>query len=276
MALLIKANMHRRVIFKLTEVLPSLTFSDRIYFIQNLSTLCNAGAGNTRTVKEQRAIVEKLLPPFPEWILHTKLFCSDSQVKCWHCGKISERMRDFCDGCNKLQPLDKTLNYFEVLGIGEVFAVDTKSLTQIFRKLQAKLHPDKFSLATETEKQYALDHSSVINKAYRCLLNPVERALYLLDLAGQPLHEGQIDLDPEFLMEIMEVNEELAEATNKEAVADIGLKNQKILDDLLMEADDAFSRNDIQTARSVVAKVKYYHNIYLKVKDYERQHGIID
>lgn len=268
--------MHRRVIFKLTEVLPSLTFSDRIYFIQNLSTLCNAGAGNTRTVKEQRAIVEKLLPPFPEWILHTKLFCSDSQVKCWHCGKISERMRDFCDGCNKLQPLDKTLNYFEVLGIGEVFAVDTKSLTQIFRKLQAKLHPDKFSLATETEKQYALDHSSVINKAYRCLLNPVERALYLLDLAGQPLHEGQIDLDPEFLMEIMEVNEELAEATNKEAVADIGLKNQKILDDLLMEADDAFSRNDIQTARSVVAKVKYYHNIYLKVKDYERQHGIID
>ncbi|XP_064108254.1 iron-sulfur cluster co-chaperone protein HscB-like isoform X3 [Macrobrachium nipponense] len=127
-----------------------------------------------------------------------------------------------------------------------------------------------------TEKQYALEHSSIINKAYHCLLNPVERALYLLDLAGQPLHEGQIDLDPEFLMEIMEVNEELAEATNKESVADIGLKNQKILDGLLMEADDAFSRNDIQTARSVVAKVKYYHNIYLKVKDYERQHGIVD
>ncbi|XP_066952332.1 iron-sulfur cluster co-chaperone protein HscB-like [Macrobrachium rosenbergii] len=182
--------------------------------------------------------------------------------------------RTFVTKCNKLQP-GQNFKYFEVLGIGEVFAIDTKSLTQIFRKLQAKIHPDKFSLATETEKQYALDHSSVINKAYRCLLNPVERALYLFDLAGEPLHEGQIDLDPEFLMEIMEVNEELA-ATSKEAVADIGLKNQKILDDLLMEADDAFSRNDIQTARSVVAKVKYYHNIYLKVKDYERQHGIID
>ncbi|XP_064108253.1 iron-sulfur cluster co-chaperone protein HscB-like isoform X2 [Macrobrachium nipponense] len=216
MALLIKANMHRRAIFKLIEVLPSLTYAERSYFIQNFSTLCNGGAGNTRTVKET-AIVEQLLPPFPERsssILHPKCFCSDSQVKCWHCGK--------------------------------------------------------------TEKQYALEHSSIINKAYHCLLNPVERALYLLDLAGQPLHEGQIDLDPEFLMEIMEVNEELAEATNKESVADIGLKNQKILDGLLMEADDAFSRNDIQTARSVVAKVKYYHNIYLKVKDYERQHGIVD
>lgn len=41
-------------------------------------------------------------------------------------------------------------------------------------------------------------------------------------------------MDPEFLMEIMEVNEELAEADDKETVQEIGQKNQRILDNLLL------------------------------------------
>ncbi|ROT76973.1 putative iron-sulfur cluster co-chaperone protein HscB, mitochondrial-like [Penaeus vannamei] len=154
--------------------------------------------------------------------------------------------------------------------------METKQLSKTFRLLQAQFHPDRFTLKSEREQQYAADHSSQINKAYRCLLHPVERALYLLELAGQPLHEGQIDMDPEFLMEIMEVNEELAEADDKETVQEIGQKNQRILDNLLQEADTAFSNEDINTARQVVAKIKYYNNIYEKVRDYERSHGIID
>ncbi|XP_071526353.1 iron-sulfur cluster co-chaperone protein HscB isoform X2 [Panulirus ornatus] len=127
----------------------------------------------------------------------------------------------------------------------------------------------------QKEQQYALEHSSAVNKAYRCILHPVERALYLLELAGQPLHEGQLDMDPAFLMEIMEVNEELAEANDKDTVKAIGQRNQEILNGLLREADAAFSANDIETARNVVAKIKYYNNIYEKVQDYEREHGII-
>ncbi|XP_068233803.1 iron-sulfur cluster co-chaperone protein HscB [Palaemon carinicauda] len=276
MALLAKATMNRCLVFKLSEVFPCFSYSKRMYLLQNMPTTCVSGTNNTAGVTEQRTSVEKIRPLSPEFAFLPKFFCSDVHIKCWHCGKLIENIKGFCGECNKLQPLDRTLNYFEVLGIEKAFAIDTKSLTKVFRKLQGKFHPDKFSIGSETEKEYALDHSSEINKAYRCLLNPVERALYLLDLAGQPLHEGQLDLDPEFLMEIMEVNEQLAEAADKEAVAKIALKNQKILDGLLMEADAAFSRNDIQTARSIVAKVKYYNNIYLKVKDYERQHGIYD
>ncbi|XP_042230378.1 iron-sulfur cluster co-chaperone protein HscB-like isoform X2 [Homarus americanus] len=121
-----------------------------------------------------------------------------------------------------------------------------------------------------------MEYSSAINKAYRCLNHPVERALYLLDLAGQSLHEGQLDMDPKFLLEIMEVNEKLAEADNKDTVQAIGQHNQEILDGLLREADVAFSANDIETARKVVAKIKYYNNIYEKVRQFEREHGIID
>lgn len=142
--------------------------------------------------------------------------------------------------------------------------------------LQAQFHPDKYSIKSEREQEFAHHHSSAVNKAYWCLLHPVDRALYFLDLGGQPLEEGQIDLDPEFLAAIMEVNEELAEATDKETVQAIGQRNTKILDSLLSEADAAFSSNDIDLARTIVAKIKYYNNIYEKVKSFEREHGIVD
>ena len=46
------------------------------------------------------------------------------------------------------------------------------------------------------------------------LQKPLPRALYLLDLVGFPLEEGGggVQVAPEFLMEVMELNEELAEA----------------------------------------------------------------
>lgn len=268
--------LHRTVSAGISDVLPCLSYSKRIVLQQNftanyhkvLSYKIQGSNRNTKVIEQRPQIPVTLLPP--------KFFSNSALNKCWHCGKEHHTCVKFCEECKKLQPLDRTVNYFEVMGINKSFTVDTKSLTKTFRKLQTEFHPDKFSISLEIEQQYAVDHSSEINKAYRCLLHPVERALYLLDLAGQPLHEGQLDMDPEFLMEIMEVNEELEEATDKEAVANIGQKNQKILDGLLQEADAAFSANNIESARDIVAKIKYYNNIYLKIRDYERQHGIID
>lgn len=41
------------------------------------------------------------------------------------------------------------------------------------------------------------------------------------------------------------------------------------------EAEAAFSSNNITAARGIVAKLKYYNNIYEKVKEFETQHGIV-
>ncbi|XP_063889098.1 iron-sulfur cluster co-chaperone protein HscB-like isoform X2 [Scylla paramamosain] len=183
---------------------------------------------------------------------------------------------EFCSSCKSLQPLDSHRDHFSILGIKMNFNIDTQALMRRFKKLQAQYHPDRYSTKPEREQQFAHDHSSAVNKAYRCLLHPVDRALYFLDLAGQPLEEGKIDLDSEFLMAIMEVNEELAEATDKETVQSIGRRNTEILNGLLSEADAAFSCNDIEKARKIVAKIKYYNNIYEKVKSFEREHGIVD
>lgn len=204
-----------------------------------------------------------------------KYSCSSS-VACWNCGHTSAELKDFCDECAVIQPIKKESNYFDILRITKGFNIRSKHLTRDFRMLQGKYHPDRFTLKSPREQELAADHSSMINKAYRTLLHPVERAEYLLQLAGLPLEEGDIDLDPEFLMDIMEVNEELEEAEDKEAVQEIGRKNQEMLDGLLQEADSAFENNNMIEARNVVAKIKYYDNIYNKVRDYERKHGILD
>lgn len=62
----------------------------------------------------------------------------------------------------------------------------------------------------QQEQEYADQQSTAVNKAYDALLKPVPRALYLLKLNGLSLEEKDIQLDGEFLMDIMEINEEIA------------------------------------------------------------------
>ncbi|XP_050694051.1 iron-sulfur cluster co-chaperone protein HscB-like isoform X3 [Eriocheir sinensis] len=153
--------------------------------------------------------------------------------QCWSCQSVIPTDTEFCLSCKSLQPLNKQRDYFTVLGIQKNFSIDTKALAKRFRMLQAQYHPDRYTLNPEREQQFAHDHSSAVNKAYQCLLHPVSRAVYLLDLAGQPLHEGQVDMNLEFLMAVMEMNEELAEAEDKDTIQAIRQRNMTILDSLL-------------------------------------------
>ena len=56
--------------------------------------------------------------------------------------------------------------------------------------------------------------SAAVNNGYKVIQKPLSRALYLLDLSGHPLDEEGVgnEIDPVFLSEIMDLNEEVAEA----------------------------------------------------------------
>lgn len=53
------------------------------------------------------------------------------------------------------------------------------------------------------------DWSSLINKAYKTLLAPIDRAVYMLELRGVKIPEDNTAVDKEFLFEMMERNEEV-------------------------------------------------------------------
>ena len=62
----------------------------------------------------------------------------------------------------------------------------------------------------QREQEYADQQSTLVNKAYDALLKPVPRALYMLKLNGFSLEEKDIQLEGDFLIDIMEINEEIA------------------------------------------------------------------
>ena len=82
--------------------------------------------------------------------------------------------------------------------------------------LQAEAHPDRHSQADASQQQAIADKASEITDAYAILKQPHLRATHLLELHGLPLNEetgGEV-VGMDFLMDIMEVREELEEANN--------------------------------------------------------------
>ena len=123
------------------------------------------------------------------------------------------------------------------------------------------------------EQDLALKQSAFINKAYSTLLKPLTRGLYLLELWGDPLEESSTTLDQEFLLEIMEVNEEVDEArsdqTELKAIEDI---NNAKIEDCLKEVSKRFRSHEISEAKVNLIKLKYLTNISDKIKDIYRSH----
>lgn len=71
------------------------------------------------------------------------------------------------------------------------------------------------------------EFSSLINKAYSILLDPLERGLYLLNLQNISIEEAATEMDKGFLLVIMELNEELENESNPQKLAELYSSNKE-------------------------------------------------
>lgn len=103
-------------------------------------------------------------------------------------------------------------NYFELFGLPEKFDIDVTDLAARYRELQRRFHPDRFVSAPESERRLSIQLTAQINAAYQALRDEVARGRYLLGLHGVTTDEDtDTRMDPEFLMEQMELREALDE-----------------------------------------------------------------
>lgn len=110
---------------------------------------------------------------------------------------------------------------FALLGLTPGFDVDLAALERAFFERSKAFHPDRVAGAPAAQRVAALSRSRALNDAYQLIKKPVARAEYLLARAGVTIGDNE-RLDPTFLMEILELREELAEARaagNTELVA---------------------------------------------------------
>lgn len=166
------------------------------------------------------------------------------------------------------------MTYFDILHIKQGFEVEDEDLTTKYRQLQNVLHPDRFSVKNAEERKISEQYSALVNKAYSTLHQPLARGLYILHLHGINLHEDTRETDPQFLAEIMETNEELAEAQHPHDVRRLENANKSVMDKLTKDVAKAFRAGDIDAAKQVLLKMKYYSSIAARIKDLKQKAGI--
>ena len=145
---------------------------------------------------------------------------SDSAVPvaCWSCSIAHQASTLFCPNCSKIQP-PATGDYFLVFGLPPRLNLDLEALEREFHRLSRKLHPDRFARASESEKDWSLADTALLNDAYRTLKDPLQRTEYVLKLHGAEIgeeHSGKGRQDPsrapaDLLEEVFELNMQLEE-----------------------------------------------------------------
>ncbi|TRY76568.1 hypothetical protein TCAL_00132 [Tigriopus californicus] len=164
-----------------------------------------------------------------------------------------------CSKCFLLAQVPSSLNHFHLFSLYETFDVEQKVLSSKFKALQNVLHPDRFAGKSEDQAILADSWSSAVNDAYQNLSKPLTRALYLLECKGQPVQEGDAQvMDNEFLMHIMEVNEELDEVDSPEELAKLAKTNLDVLQDYFERISHAFQTDKVEQARELVKEMTYF------------------
>lgn len=151
------------------------------------------------------------------------------------------------------------MNYFELFELPVSPEIDQRKLAQKYFELQKKYHPDFFTQATEHEQDEALEMSSQLNKALKVFKNREETIKYLLQLKALLEEEEKYQLPPAFLMEMMELNEELSGDTPAQvATIETALYNE------IAPIIENYNDETIGTADLMKLKEYYYKKKYLQ------------
>ncbi len=152
------------------------------------------------------------------------------------------------------------MNYFELFDLPVSLKPDKSTLAKKYFELQKKYHPDFFTQSEEAEQATALEKSSAINKALKTFQQQDATIKYVLQLKGLLQEEEKFPLPPDFLMEVMELNENLS----GESQAAVENFEQDIYKDVKAIIENY---NDHTVTEAELLKVKEY---YFKKKYLQR------
>jgi molecular chaperone HscB len=158
------------------------------------------------------------------------------------------------------------MNYFEIFGIPVQLKVDKKDLPSRFFELSKKYHPDYFINGTAEAQAEALEISAQLNKAFRTFQHPDETIKYVLMLKGLLQEEEKYELPPDFLMEVMDINEQLMDLEGEEEKAGLRLaidNMEKEIYEPVKEIVENYKEDIVAEEGLLPVKEYYYKKKYL-------------
>lgn len=174
-------------------------------------------------------------------------------MECWSCG--AERGEAvFCTTCEKIQPVSKRRDFFDILGLPRTFAQERAAVEKGFREGSRLVHPDRFGQTSPVERRLALEHTTQLNDAYRAIRDPERRAEYLMSLQGVTVGgEESRTKDPAFLMEMLELQEKVDEAKGADALTSFRAEIEGRRKSLLERLERYFDHRDGAQERAIAA-----------------------
>jgi len=108
------------------------------------------------------------------------------------------------------------MNHFELYDIPVSLQPDPVLVKSRFYELSRRFHPDFHGQATEEEKDDMLEKASQVNMAYKVFRDEDATIKYVLQWKGLLEEEEKYQLSPDFLMEMLELNDQAMEAATAE------------------------------------------------------------
>lgn len=102
-------------------------------------------------------------------------------------------------------------NYFSLFNLPETFRPDTALVKQTFYRLSKQFHPDRVAQADPASQAEALTKAAMLNDAYKTLSNADLTMAYILKVHQLLEEDEKYALPPDFLMEMMDINELLSD-----------------------------------------------------------------
>ncbi len=162
------------------------------------------------------------------------------------------------------------MNYFELFNFKMAPVIDKTHVAKKYFELQKQYHPDFYTQATEAEKEEALEISSQINKAFRIFKDEDQTLEYFLLQTGTITTDEKFKLPPDFLMEMMEINEAIGEQENEEVKNQINdfieELNKPVASILNKETTAAPKNEELEKLKIYYFKKKYLHRILDRLK----------
>lgn len=168
------------------------------------------------------------------------------------------------------------MNPFALLGVESRFDLDLSALEKTHRELSRALHPDKFAQSTASERRAALEKAAAVNEAWRTLRDPIKRAEALFRMHGIAVGEdNEPKSTPTFLMDVLEMREELSEARQKkdlEKVRKLGADMKKRLEGAQKKLADGFSaKTDPLALLPALGEMRFYKRFLDEVDAIEEE-----
>jgi molecular chaperone HscB len=161
-------------------------------------------------------------------------------------------------------------DYFALFQLKPQFKIDRQALESAYLTVQQKVHPDMHAQASDSDKRVSMQLSALANSAYRTLMNPIQRGLYLCAKNGvDPQLETNTAMPAQFLMQQMEWREALDEVRDQPSKLDdlykeVELTRANLLKEVEVTIDGA---NDYELAAKQLRALLFIDKFSAELED---------